>query len=276
MPMQQDKPLVSVIMGVLCRDGDPAGLRRSVGSVLEQTLDDLEFLICDDGSSDPVRDYLEHLADKRVRLIRPGGCLSLPDKLNACLREARGRFIARMDDDDRCAPERLERQVAELEKLPPEYGFVGCNVNLARAGGTVGRNILPEEPEVKDFYLVQPFIHPALVFRREVLEAAGGYSAEKRCELCEDYDLLLRLYAKGYRGKNLQDALLDYTIPLTARGKRRMRHRWNETRTRFVRFRELGLLPRALPYVVKPVLTGLLPEPVLKRIKEKRWRNTHA
>ena len=210
------------------------------------------------------------------RLIRPGGCYTLPAKLNACLREAGGRFIARMDDDDRSAPDRLERQVAELEKLPPEYGFVGCNVNLIRAGGKVGVNILPEEPEVKDFYLVQPFIHPALVFRREVLELTGGYSEERRCGLCEDYDLLLRIYAKGYRGKNLLDALLDYTIPLTARGKRRMRHRWNETCTRFVRFRELGLLPRALPYVVKPVLTGLLPEPVLKRIKEKRWRNTHA
>ena len=65
----------------------------------------------------------------------------------------------------------------------------------------------------------------------------------------------------------MQEVLFDYTIPATAKGNRKMRHRWNEAVTRYRRFGELGLLPGALPYVVKPLAVGLLPEKVLKRLK---------
>lgn len=88
--------------------------------------------------------------------------------------------------------------------------------------------------------------------------------------LCEDYDLLLRLYAKDFLGANLQQVLLTYTLPTTAKGKRKMIHRWNEAVTRWQRFRELGVLPGAFPWVVKPLAVGLLPEKLLKRVKEKR------
>ena len=118
--------------------------------------------------------------------------------------------------------------------------------------------------------MVQPYIHPTLLFRREALAAVGGYSEEKHCILCEDYDLLLRLYAQGYSGANLQERLFDYTVPATAKGSRRMCHRWNEAVTRYRRFRQLGVLPGALPYVVKPLAVGLLPEPILRRWKECR------
>ena len=81
------------------------------------------------------------------------------------------------------------------------------------------------------------------MFRKDVLLNVGGYSEEKSCILCEDYDLLLRLYAAGYHGYNLQECLLDYTVSATAKGNRKMSHRWNEVVTRFHRFRELGVLP---------------------------------
>ena len=57
-------------------------------------------------------------------------------------------------------------------------------------------------------------------------------------------------------------------FPLTAKGSRKMRHRWNESVTRYRRFRDLGCLPAALPWVVKPLAVGLLPEGLLKRLKK--------
>ena len=107
-----------------------------------------------------------------------------------------------------------------------------------------------------------------MFFRKEVLDAVGGYCEEKYCDHCEDYDLLLRLYAKGYRGMNLQTTLLHYTAP-ALKGSRTMQHRWNETETRWRRFRQLGVYPQALSFVVKPVLTGLLPSFVLRYFREK-------
>ena len=267
--MQQ--PKVSVLMGTYYRRSDTALLRRSVESILHQTMADFEFLICSEGSSPEAEALLDSLAaeDPRIRRVSSLGRWDLSSRLNACLREAGGRYFARMDDDDYSHPQRFARELEALE-AHPEIGFVGSAVNLYRGGEIVGTRTFPAFPAVKDFYMTQPYIHPTLLFRAEVLKAVGGYSEDARQVLCEDYDLLLRLYARGVRGENLPEALLDYTIPLSARGSRTMRHRWNETVTRFARYKELGVLPGALPYVVKPLAVGLLPEGLLRRIKERK------
>lgn len=259
------EPVVSVIMGVY---NGSRTLTRAIDSILNQTFCDLEFMICDDGSADDTWAQLNRyeLEDSRVRIIRNQENQGLAPTLNRCLKRARGRYIARMDDDDYSYPERLARQVTYLEHHS-EIAFVGCCADLWKMDTVVGKRIVPEYPGVRDFYMTQPYLHPAMVFRREALETVGGYSEDKRCVLCEDYDLFLRLYAKGLLGANLQQSLLVYTLPDTAKGNRRMCHRWNETVTRWRRFGDLGAFPSALPYVLKPLVVGLLPEPLLKICK---------
>lgn len=266
-------PLISVIMGVYYRQNDLSTLSRAINSILNQTLADFELLICDDGSTSQTLKRLEQFAqnDKRVKLVRPGSTFSLPKKLNACLGEACGTLIARMDDDDFSHPRRFEKQVAYLN-LHPEIAFVGCNVELQSGGRRVGCWKFPEYPEVRDFYMTQPFIHPALIFRREALDAVGGYSERKHQILCEDYDLLLRLYEKNCYGCNLQENLFTYSVSGNTKARRKMRHRWNEAVTRFQRFQALGKLPEALPYVAKPIAVGLIPEKLLIRIKQRNMK----
>ena len=266
-----DRPLISVLMGVYYKRENIEMLCRAVQSILNQSITDFEFLICDDGSSKEAMEYLDEIsaADSRIKLIRHGELFSLPQKLNACLAAAKGKYIARMDDDDYSHPNRFVQQIDYLEKHS-DIAFCGCSVNLCRNGAVIGKRILPHFPTVEDFYFVQPFIHPALMFRREALIAVNGYSEDKYCILCEDYDLLLRLYAVGYKGANIQQELFDYTLPLSAKGSRKMKHRFNEAVTRYRRFGDLKRLPKALPYVIKPLAVGLIPEPVLKKIKERR------
>lgn len=263
------KPLISVLMGVCYRREDTGLLWRSITSILEQTYADFEFLICDDGSTAEAITEVDRFAaeDPRVRPVRPGKKYTLAEKLNACLTVAKGEFIARMDDDDCAHPDRFEKQAACL-KDHPEINFLGSNVSIWDGNRIIGERLLPEYPKAEDFLFRQPFIHPSMMFRREVLLAAGGYSEEPHCILCEDYDLLLRLYAAGYRGMNQQEILLDYTVLETAHGGRKMQHRWNETVTRYRRFRELGLLPAKFLYVVKPLAVGMIPTPLLIRLKK--------
>lgn len=265
----QQYPEISVLMGIYDKSEDVSVLRRSVDSILNQTFSNFEFLICDDGSSKQVQTYLDNVAikDSRIRLIRSGNAFLLPVKLNLCLKKANGKYIARMDGDDFSHPTRFQRQIDYLLKYP-EISFVGCNVNLIQNEKIVGKRSFSEYPQIRDFYMTQPYIHPTLIFRKDVLEAVNGYSEDKSVILCEDYDLLLRLYAKGFYGANLQEILFDYTIPATAKGNRKMCHRRNEFVTRYRRFKELGLFPGALPYVIKPIIVGLLPERILKRIKK--------
>lgn len=265
---QMAGPEISVLMGAYYRRPDTALLERSVQSILGQSAADFEFLICDDGSAENAKQFLEWMAqeDSRIRLLRVDSLFTLSKKLNVCLRQAKGKLIARMDDDDFSYPDRFAKQAAALE-AHSDIAFVGSNVELYRGGKSVGTRMLPEKPCVKDFFFTQPYIHPALMFRRDALLSVDGYSESPHCLLCEDYDLLLRLYAKGYQGMNLQENLLAYTLPDTAKGTRKMRHRWNETVTRFYRYKELKVLPWAFPYVIKPLAVGLLPEPVLRKLK---------
>lgn len=268
-----ERPLISVAMGVCYKSDDTAQLQRAVESMLNQTYTNLELLIEDEGSSGLAMRWLEELAqrDNRVKLLRDCGAIALPNKLNVCLQAAQGRYIARMDDDDVSHPTRLEKELSFLQENP-DISFVGCQVNCVCDGKIVRIRTLPATPGVHDFYMTQPYIHPTLLFRRDALEAANGYCEERRANKCEDYDLLLRLYGLGYSGANLPEILLDYTVRADAHDGRTMRDRWHETQTRYARFRELHQFPAALPYVVKPLVVGLLPEALLSYLKRHKTR----
>jgi glycosyltransferase involved in cell wall biosynthesis len=266
--------MISVLMGVLCSKDRIEGMEDAVRSILSQTYQDFELLICDNGSCQQVQVLLDTLAayDHRIHLLRPVNVDTLRKKLNACLSAAKGEFIARMDDDDFSHPTRFEEQLSFLNQHP-EIDFVGCNIMQVDENGTAGVRYLPMYPTVADFRFALPYIHPALLFRRDALLVAGGYSESKWSESCEDYDLLLKLYEQGCRGANIQQVLLNYSIENSQRQRKPYRHRVNEAVTRYSHFRTLKKLPAWWPYVVKPLAVGLLPLPVLARLKAMRNRS---
>ena len=270
---QNEGPLISVLMGVLYRRESLDLLERSIRSIQNQTYSNWELLICDDGSIEGARRYMEETAvqDARVHLVRGCPKADLASKLNWCLKAAKGTYIARMDDDDFSHPGRLSTQMKYLREHP-QIAFVGCVAQLERDNVSVGMRQLPTTPVSQDFLFVQPFLHPTLLFRRKALETVGGYCEESRCIGCEDYDLLLRLYEKGLVGANIQNPLFTYTLPPLGSKKRTMALRWNEVKTRYVRFKSLGLLPGSFPYVIKPVVIRMIPGTLLEGLKQIRNR----
>src|SRR6478672_8128862 len=101
------------------RDGE-AYLEEAVASVLGQTLEDLELIVVDDGSTDSSGEILERLAaaDPRVHILTGSTRSGISAALNRGWREARGGYIARLDADDVALPGRLERQVRFLDEHP--------------------------------------------------------------------------------------------------------------------------------------------------------------
>lgn len=130
--------------------------------------------------------------------------------------------------------------------------------------------MLPGESAGAGLPVQHAVYHPALIFRREALEAAGGYSTLPRCDRCEDYDLLLRLYEMGYSGANMQEFLFRYSLAAQRDIHAHPARQDDEVRTRWARFSALGLLPKALPYALKPWAVWLVPRNTLRRLKEKR------
>jgi glycosyltransferase EpsE len=259
-------PRVSVIMGVYnCADT----LGASVESILAQDFADLEFVICDDGSSDGGAEVLQSYAarDPRIVLIRNERNLGLARTLNRCAEAAKGEYLARMDGDDVSRPDRIGKQVAFLEKHP-EFDFCGSSIALFDSTGVWGKNDYSELPDARSFLFRSPFAHPTVVFRASCLKTAGGYSCDPAVGRSEDYDLFMRLYASGRRGCNLQEYLFEYREDLGAFKKRKFRYALAEARVRIRGYRRLGLLPLGYLYAMKPILIGLVPKSVYTRARK--------
>lgn len=265
-------PKVSIIMGVYnCKNF--ALLRKSVDSILNQTFRDYEFIICDDGSTNDTLKELHDIAqqDDRIRIVSYKKNRGLNHALNMCLTDASGEYIARQDDDDISKPNRLEKQVEFLD-VHPEYSMVGTCADVFDDKGVWGEYKLPEMPQKSDFLWNSPFMHPTIMMRRAELLSVGGYREVKETRRCEDYDLFMNLYAKGYKGYNIQEKLYYYRIVRDEKNKHRpMKYRVDEMIVRFRGYKNMRMLLRGMPYVFKPVIIGLIPQSILKQIKRSRY-----
>lgn len=203
-------PAISVAMSVY--NGERF-LSEAIESVLAQTWHDFEFLILDDGSRDRSLEIIQRhaAADPRIKVIAREN-RGLVASLNQLLAEAQAPLVARMDADDICAPQRFERQIAFLAARP-DHGVIGSlSYDIDENGEFfplyTGEHPLTHEEFLQHIAVNGPLLaHPTVMYRRDVVLAAGGYHAAFRH--CEDYDLWLRL-AHRTKIANLPERLLRY------------------------------------------------------------------
>lgn len=262
------KPKISVIMGIY-NTNDKDMLTKSIGSILNQSYRDFEFIICDDGSTDGTMDLLrkEFSFDSRIKLIRNENNKGLAFTLNVCLESAQGDYIARMDADDYSFPNRFEEQINFLENNK-EFSMVGSNVKLFDDQGEWGERLTKEFPTKESFLFGTPFIHPSIVIKKESLIRLGGYKTEKETLRCEDYELFMRLYSNGEKGYNIQKNLLGYREDKNAYSRRKYKFRIDEAKVRYKGFKSLDLMPKGFFYVLKPLVVGIVPQKVLSLLRK--------
>lgn len=253
-------PMISVIMSVY-NQWNKDYLHEAIVSVLGQTFTDFEFIIYDDGSDFIMREYLQEYADMdpRIILIHNSVNHGLAYSLNTCIDVAKGKYLARMDDDDICEPNRFQVQVQYME-AHPEISFVGCNAKLIHKNGVWGHRKMPEDPVKTDFLRFSPYIHPTVMIRRSVFDHQSGYRCSKETWRCEDYELFMRLMRLGHRGHNIQEELFCYREDNVSYKKRKMKYRIDEMRLRYRNFADMGMLyPMGWIYVIRPVVAGCIP-----------------
>lgn len=265
-------PEVSVIMGVYnCKNFKL--LNESVQSIIDQTYTDWEFIICNDGSTDNTLDELKKISqlDERIKILSYDQNKGLETALNTCLKEATGKYIARQDDDDISYPDRFEKEIDFL-KNNPKYSWVGTIAKVYDDEGIYGTYKLVEKPEKKTFLWASPFLHPSVIFRKEALDACNGYRIGKELKRCEDYDLFMRMYAAGMIGYNMQEELYQYKVVRNnKKAYRPMKDRINEAKVRHYGFKKMGIGFRGIPYILKPIIIGLIPRAVFNKIIEKKY-----
>ncbi len=204
-------PLVSVLIPAW---NAAATLDEALASVAGQTFEDWECLVADDGSTDETPELLAAWSrkDSRFRVSRSSERRGIVEALNRAAAGARGPLLARMDADDVALPERLERQVARMSL--GDVAAVGCRVRYFPEGRVrdgarryetwLNSLVTPEEHE-RDIFVECPLAHPTMLMTAEAFRAVGGY---REPDWPEDYDLLLRLWERGFRMAKVPEVLL--------------------------------------------------------------------
>lgn len=229
-------PLVTVAMPIF--NAGPY-LRAAVLSIVQQTYQDWELLLIDDGSTDQALESIRDICDSRIRIQRDGRNKGLAARLNEAIDMARGRYFARMDQDDVSYPERFAKQVAMLER-EPGLDLLGVRaVTISMDDRAVGHlPFMQNHEEIcirpwQGFYLPHPtWMGRIEWFRRHRYASPAPY-------LCEDQELLLRGHADS-RFATLPEVLFAYRVRDHIQPGKQLRIRWSVLKMQLRHFWSVG------------------------------------
>ena len=206
MPQEQTigRPLITVIMPVY--NAAPY-LAFSIDSILKQSLQDFEFIIVNDGSTDDSLSIIEKYQNPKIFIISQNN-QGIVKALNVGLSLARGKFIARMDADDISIHDRFEKQIQYMESQ--SLDLCGSQLGVMDDNNRIYRHI--SMPTKADWLAVTlactvPFAHGSVMMRRSFLDSKSFSYAPG---LVEDYSLWCSMYEHGAQMGNVNEELYIY------------------------------------------------------------------
>ena len=188
-----NKPLVSVILPTYNR---ARLVSRSINSVLNQTYNNYELIIIDDGSTDNTKQIINSFNDNRIVYLKHNHNKHASAARNTGIAKSKGELIAFLDDDDQWLPKKLEKQIALIQKLPPKVGLIYCWMDYYNNEKLIHKHRPKLQGSVFPMVLDQQRIGgcPTLLIRKEILINMGGFDITIRRG--NDGDLIRRICKK--------------------------------------------------------------------------------
>jgi len=182
---------------VIPTKGRPEMLRRAVSSVLDQTYAPIELIVIDDASAKPARAAIADLPTgglERFAVHRHEENQGAAAARNTGLWEARGQYVAFLDDDDWWLPEKLEKQVEAIRTADGAVGvaFTG-NRKLDADGETLHKHIRTTDGDLSEKLLYSNYIgtFSVILFDRELVDTVG--TLDERFPAWQDWEYYVRL-----------------------------------------------------------------------------------
>ena len=209
-------------------------IAETIHSVREQTHDNWELIIVDDGSPDDTCAIVEQSAqeDCRIRLIRQRRNYGPSAARNRALEASTGRYIAFLDADDLWLPEKLERQVRFMSDVDAAISFTGFR-RISETGDTCGR--LTRIPDRLTYG--QLLRNTAIAASTVLIDRNMTGSFRMSTAPCDDYFLWLEILRRGFVCHGLQADLMRYRVVDNSCTRNKRRNALNVWRT----YREIGL-----------------------------------
>ena len=247
-------PRVSVVTSVY--NGE-VYLEECIDSILNQTFQDFEYIILNNGSTDRTAEILNSYTDSRIHIINQEN-LGISRSLNKGINLSKSELIARLDADDYALPQRLEKQIAFMGKYPD---VILCGSRILELIGeklSEQRIAFVESDQAikKSMSLFNPFAHSAVIFRKNIFFKAGGYNCQFKYG--QDYDLWLRMLSFG-EARILKEELGVVRIFEESESHRNPRKQKHEgLKVRWEAFKKFGGNPRKILYCFFKTIVGLI------------------
>jgi len=214
-------------------------LRQAIESILNQTFKDFEFIIINDDSTDSSLEIIQSCTDPRIKLINNQTNLGLTKSLNIGIKQAQGKYIARLDADDISLTNRLAEQYEYLKKHP-DITIIGSDVELIDENNkTICQRQLIHNPDQIKFGLIfyNQLMHSSIFFKKSAVEQIGGYN--ENFKYTQDYELYSRL-SKKYKISNLNQILIKHRTHSQSISQSKKTQQIQENNTKNICFKNIN------------------------------------
>lgn len=197
-------PLLTVMMPAFNAE---THIGMAISTTLRSMPRDSELVVLDDASGDATAELVAQVGDARVRLIRSDKNVGGGAARIRLFEQSDSRYVASMDADDVCLPWRFPLQLGAVGSADVVFGAAvrfGRGVTRLRPSSVIPISAT-EAPSALMFH--NPFFHPTMLARRDVIQAVGGY---RPLRIAQDYELWLRISAGGYRLRRIAAPVIGY------------------------------------------------------------------
>jgi glycosyltransferase involved in cell wall biosynthesis len=253
----------SILMSVYTEE-NPDYLSKSFESLTKQLLPAIEVVLVQDGPIKPelhhvIVNYKDRLPFQIISLDKNQG---LSKALNIGLEHCSNEWVARMDTDDICLPERLELQAKYIAENPSADIVGGFALRMDEDGNLCETIKVPVGSEkIRNLIWTCPMIHPTVCYRRDKILAVGGYNPDAGPRQ-DDFDLWFRCAAAGYEFHNIPQPLLLYRFTEANMRRNSLKVGYHRLKVGFRGNKKLGYGVKAYIGVMVPFFRAILPYPL--------------
>lgn len=261
---------VSIIMGIYnCEDT----LSDTLDSIIIQTYENWELILCDDGSTDKTYEIATKYSkkDNRIKLIKNEKNMGLAWTLNKCLEISTGDYILRHDADDIMVKDRIEKQVNFMNSH--QCDACGSGAYLFDENGVWGLIMPDEKPSKKCMVTGSPFIHPTVIMKKDKLFQVGGYSVNELTKnRSQDYDLWIKFFENNFTLYNIQEPLIYYRADRNSYKRKNKKFRIIETKLRLNACKRLNIPYYQRVFALKPLILMIIPNNIIRYYHHKKFK----
>lgn len=201
-----------------------AYIRQCINSILNQTFTDFELVLLNDGSTDKSEEIVQSYNDKRIKYYKNERNLGIPISHNKLMDLAQGEYLALVDSDNICLPERLQKQVEFLDNHPDvtvvgSWGELFNNFPAVTLLQKIKKNFInlgwvwcqPAEVTLEETLRGNTCMHSSMMIRHQDFKNKNiRYNPD--FDVAEDYDLLRQILVSGLKICNIQEVLFKYHL----------------------------------------------------------------